>query len=61
MNVTFTWDPLKAESNVRKHGVTFAEAVTVFDDSAMLVEGQDHAGEAGWLRWDTRRRPVCYW
>jgi uncharacterized DUF497 family protein len=28
----FEWDDEKAESNYRKHGVTFAEAATVFDD-----------------------------
>jgi uncharacterized DUF497 family protein len=32
MSARFTWDPQKAESNARKHGVTFEEAVTVFDD-----------------------------
>jgi uncharacterized DUF497 family protein len=26
----FEWDPVKAEANVRKHGVTFDEASTVF-------------------------------
>jgi len=45
MKVTFTWDAAKAATNARKHGVTFAEAVTVFDDSSVLVEGQDHVGE----------------
>jgi uncharacterized protein len=28
----FTWDPKKAESNARKHGVDFDEAATVLDD-----------------------------
>ncbi|MGA2264362.1 MAG: BrnT family toxin [Acidobacteriota bacterium] len=28
----FTWDPKKAESNLRKHGVDFYEAATVLDD-----------------------------
>ncbi len=28
----FEWDPHKAGSNERKHGVTFGEAVTVFGD-----------------------------
>lgn len=28
----FEWDPQKAIVNNRKHGVTFAEAATVFDD-----------------------------
>jgi uncharacterized DUF497 family protein len=28
----FTWDPAKAKQNHRKHGVSFAEARTVFGD-----------------------------
>jgi uncharacterized DUF497 family protein len=28
----FTWDSRKAQANLRKHGVSFLEAVTVFDD-----------------------------
>lgn len=30
--VTFAWDADKAQSNIEKHGVTFAEAVEVFFD-----------------------------
>ena len=33
----FTWDPRKAAANVRKHGVTFEEAVTVFADPLALL------------------------
>ena len=29
----FEWDPRKAEQNLRKHGVSFREAATVFGDS----------------------------
>jgi uncharacterized DUF497 family protein len=28
----FTWDTRKAASNLKKHGVSFAEAATAFDD-----------------------------
>jgi len=28
----FEWDPEKAEANLSKHGVSFAEAVTAFGD-----------------------------
>ena len=28
----FTWDRRKASANLRKHGVSFAEAATAFDD-----------------------------
>jgi uncharacterized DUF497 family protein len=30
--VDFEWDPQKAAANLRKHGVSFAEATTVFGD-----------------------------
>ena len=28
----FTWDPVKAESNIAKHGIDFREAATTFLD-----------------------------
>jgi hypothetical protein len=31
--VEFEWDPKKAEHNVKKHGITFEEASTVFGDA----------------------------
>jgi len=34
--VEFEWDPNKAASNLRKHGVRFAEAVAVLEDQAAL-------------------------
>ncbi len=33
----FVWDPVKAVRNFRKHHVTFAQAVTVFDDPLLLL------------------------
>jgi len=36
------WDPYKAESNAVKHGVTFEEAASVFDDP-WLVQAFDEA------------------
>lgn len=33
MSLTFEWDQKKAESNLRKHGVSFEEASTVFGDT----------------------------
>lgn len=41
----FTWDTEKAETNARKHGVTFEEASTVFDDERALYIAQDHTYE----------------
>lgn len=32
MSEDFEWDPDKAEANLRKHGVSFGEAATVFAD-----------------------------
>ena len=33
----FEWDEAKAAANVRKHGITFEEAATVFEDVDLLV------------------------
>jgi len=35
--VTYEWDPAKAAANVRKHGVSFEEAASVFLDPAALT------------------------
>lgn len=35
--VRFTWDDKKAAANVKKHGVSFEEAATVFGDPLALV------------------------
>ena len=41
--VRFTWDRNKASLNLRKHGVSFTEAATVFADplAAMLPDAMD--------------------
>ena len=44
MGYIFEWDPVKAEANVRKHGVTFDEASTVFGDPLnLLMADPDHS------------------
>ena len=47
----FTWDPVKATSNVAKHGVSFAQASTVLlDPLALTVFDADHGGyEERWF------------
>lgn len=41
----FSWDVAKAAANVKKHGVTFGEAVTVFGDPlALYIEDVAHEG-----------------
>lgn len=43
-NIRFVWDPRKADSNLRKHGVSFEEARTVFyDEMAQLISDPDHS------------------
>ena len=37
MALVFQWDPAKALGNVRKHGVAFEEATTVFGDPLSLT------------------------
>jgi len=40
------WDIQKAESNKRKHGISFAEAETVFDDTlAVIFDDEWHSQE----------------
>ena len=40
----FEWDEEKAESNLKKHGVSFAEAETVFGDlSAKMFFDDEHS------------------
>lgn len=59
MGLTFEWDPEKADNNLIKHGVSFEEATTVFEDSLsltiqdpihsvgeerLIIIGQSHSG-----------------
>lgn len=45
----FEWDDAKAASNVAKHGVSFDEATSVFDDPyARVIDDPDHS-------WDEER------
>ena len=42
----FEWNRQKAKSNMRKHRVSFAEAVTVFDDPwLIMISDPDHSDE----------------
>jgi uncharacterized protein len=44
MALRFEWDPKKAASNEKKHGVSFEEARTVFfDENAKLIDDPDHS------------------
>ncbi|OGV64249.1 MAG: hypothetical protein A2498_05300 [Lentisphaerae bacterium RIFOXYC12_FULL_60_16] len=42
--MNFDWDPRKAASNVRKHGVNFHEAAMIFADPlSITVHDPDHS------------------
>ena len=50
-NYHFEWDATKANSNLRKHGVSFESASTVFNDPLMLsIPDTEHSEtEERWL------------
>ncbi|QQS07640.1 MAG: BrnT family toxin [Fibrobacterota bacterium] len=42
----FEWNAEKADRNLKKHGVSFLEARSVFDDDeALFIEDPDHSEE----------------
>ncbi|MFI5001441.1 MAG: BrnT family toxin, partial [Reyranellales bacterium] len=43
-DLAFEWDPRKAISNARKHGVTFEEARSAFADlNGLVIDDPDHS------------------
>jgi uncharacterized DUF497 family protein len=51
VNYHFEWDPRKAAQSLRKHGIVFAQAATVFrDPRALSIYDVEHSsGEDRWL------------
>ena len=44
LTMKFNWNPSKSVQNVKKHGVTFEEAMTVFfDPLAKIASDPDHS------------------
>ena len=44
--IKFEWDPAKAASNLKKHGVSFEEAQTVFyDEFAVQFFDEPHSSQ----------------
>jgi len=43
--VAYEWDPRKAATNLRKHKVDFADAVTVFEDEFAVTIDDDEPKE----------------
>lgn len=64
--IRFNWDPRKGESNLRKHGVTFEEASTVFyDPYGLIIEDPEHSwAEERFIllgtSWQSRLLIVCH-
>jgi uncharacterized DUF497 family protein len=51
MSIKFEWDPRKARRNLRKHGIDFDEASTVFADTLSIsIPDPDHSeDEERWV------------
>jgi hypothetical protein len=45
----FEWDPKKAATNVRKHGIRFADAVSVLEDDRAITVSDDSIDEQRWV------------
>ncbi|MBI5650935.1 MAG: BrnT family toxin [Chloroflexi bacterium] len=40
-DLEFEWDPAKAAANLKKHGVSFDEATTCFDDHHAVIQADE--------------------
>ena len=51
MQLNFEWDPVKAASNLRKHKVSFTEAIEVFRDplSLTIFDDENSENEERWV------------
>ena len=61
MRLRFEWDLKKEKINQRKHGVSFAEAKSVFvDDEVLLIPDPDHSLDEDRFVLKTRVLLVCH-
>jgi uncharacterized DUF497 family protein len=58
--VRFEWDPSKAASNRRKHGVAFEEAAECFEDSLALVLDEPRQPGRFILIGESKRRRLVF-
>jgi uncharacterized DUF497 family protein len=51
MRYNFTWDPAKEATNIRKHGIAFRQAASVFHDpNQVSIFDEDHSeDEERWI------------
>lgn len=47
--MSYQWDPNKAKSNLKKHGVNFADAVGVFEDEDAITIEDEHESESRFI------------
>jgi uncharacterized DUF497 family protein len=43
------WAPAKARANLRKHGISFADAVTALEDASAISVRDEQEDEEGWI------------
>ncbi len=43
--MNYEWDPNKAKSNNKKHGIRFADAIGVFEDENAITIQDEHKSE----------------
>ena len=44
--MSYQWDPNKAKSNLKKHGINFADAAGVFEDENAVTIEDEHESES---------------
>ena len=50
--IRFEWDENKAGANAKKHGITFEQAITAFDDPyALIAPDEKHSDEGETQEW----------
>jgi uncharacterized DUF497 family protein len=47
--MSYQWDPNKAKSNLKKHGVSFADAAGVFEDENAITIEDEHETESRFI------------
>ncbi len=58
----FEWDPAKSEANLKKHGISFHEASTVFGDPlALTFNDPDHSFCEQRFLTVYQERGICSW
>jgi hypothetical protein len=54
--VVIEWDPIKARTNLRKHGIRFADAVTALEDERAISTRDALEEEERWVTIGARER-----